>query len=145
MERTMSADFNFLKEEYLSLRKEVENVILELRQLERNCVIAVAVAFTWVATQKLGHEIAQVAWLIPPIIPLYGAIRSNAIGKHLVVMSNYIKTIEKASIPDGDGIMGWEHYLEANSPGALNAASKQLWMALLLMSALVSAIGFWKA
>lgn len=141
----MSDDFNFLKEEYLTLRKEIEAAILELGQLERNCVIAVAVAFTWVATQTLKHEIAQVAWLAPLLIPLYGAIRSRAIRKHLVVMANYIKTIEEVAIPDDVGVVGWEHYLEANNPGALSAASKQLWVALLLLSLLVSAIGFWKA
>lgn len=60
-------------------------------------------------------------------------------------MADYIKTIEKMAIPDGVGVVGLEHYLEASNPGALSAASKQLWVALLLLSLLVSAIGFWKA
>ena len=141
----MPSDFDFLKEEYLTLRKEIEAVILELRQLERNCVIAVALAFTWVATQTLKPEIAQVAWLVPSLIPIYGAIRARAIGKHLKVMGQYVKSIENVAIPAGLGIVGWEHYLEANSRGAQSGATKQLWVALILLSLFMSVIGFWKA
>ena len=41
------SDFNIGKEEYLTLRKEIESQMTELAQLERGCVLAAAIVYAW--------------------------------------------------------------------------------------------------
>jgi len=83
-EMQMGDVFDLRKEEYLSLRKEIESCLTELSNLERNCVIGSATAYAWVATNAtLGTPLVASAWLIPAILPVYGAARSRTIGEQL--------------------------------------------------------------
>lgn len=80
----MAEVFDIRKEEYLSLRKEVENDLKELSNLERNFVIAAATAYAWIATTATPSvPLVRAAWLLPIALPIYGAARSFAIGQHL--------------------------------------------------------------
>ena len=114
----MPNEFDFVKEEYLSLRKEIENCIAEMSSLERNCVIAAAVAFAWVATQSMNSAVALIAWLLPSVIPGLGVLRALAIRSRLSTLSEYIKTIEKAQLPYDTPVIGWEHYLLLDPAGS---------------------------
>lgn len=136
----MLATFDFVKEEYLTLRKEVESTVLELRQFERNCIIALALSFTWIATRQMVIEIALIAWFVPSLIPIYGALRSRAIEMHLDNLGAYLKTIEKAYIP-ANTVVGWEHHLSQNKSIPLRDASRRLWYILLLLSLAIGIIG----
>ncbi len=128
----MSTDFNILKAEYLSMRKEIEMVVASLPQLERNCVLVVAVAFTWAATQELLEDLARIAWLLPSTVPIYGAVRTWAIAKHLRVLASYVKTIEKAAIPDGLDIVGRQHFLDAQSNYSVVTTTQHVWSVLIV-------------
>lgn len=134
--------FCFVKEEYLALRKEIDATIVQGRDLERNCVVALAIAFAWVATQTLTSDLAKVAWLVPTIIPIYGNLRDRAINQHLMTLGSYILTVESAILKIDEGVEGWEHYLARNDPKGLNRTSRQLWWVLVVLSAFVSAIGY---
>ena len=50
-------NLEFLKEEYLTLRKEIEDSVSELASLERQCVLATAGVYTWLATSGLKGEV----------------------------------------------------------------------------------------
>jgi len=76
------ADFDFLKEEYLTLRKEVELAMAELNVLETYCVYGTAAAFVWLSSNPLDGALLF-AWFIPLLLVAFGAARSWAIAKHL--------------------------------------------------------------
>ena len=55
-------NLEFMKEEYLALRKEIEASVSELATLERQCVLATAAIYTWLVTAGLkGETVAQLA------------------------------------------------------------------------------------
>jgi hypothetical protein len=139
--------FDFRKEEYLSLRKEIETNLAELSALERNCVIAASTAYAWVATNaSLQQEIVQTAWLVPALIPVYGAVRSKTIGEHLDLIGEYLRTVEARALPKTAPIdvqEGWEHFFKAKTTSNTTNRRKDFWVSLVLVSALCSGLGFW--
>lgn len=82
---------DFLKEEYLTLRKEVEAAVAELASLERNAILAIAAIYSWLVTAKLVIPFSYLAWSIPILISLFSALRSFNVGQHLQRLSAYIK------------------------------------------------------
>lgn len=53
-------NLEFMKEEYLTLRREIEASVSELATLERQCVLATAAIYTWLVTAGLkGGSVAQ--------------------------------------------------------------------------------------
>ena len=80
--------------EYNSLRKEVENYTQELRTLQRNVVIGVAVVWAWLASYhegRLDPPHYHVAWSIPFFLVLLGGLRSLIIYTHLHTLGEYVK------------------------------------------------------
>jgi hypothetical protein len=103
-------DIDFRKEEYLSLRKEVEAAMEELGTTERYCVYAVAAGFAWLSTKPLEGTFLA-AWFLPPIIVFFAALRSLTIGKHLEWLGEYLLRIEKRVRGRCGDCVGWEHFL----------------------------------
>lgn len=139
--------FDLRKEEYLALRKEIENNLAELSALERNCVIAASTAYAWVATNtSLQQEIVQTAWLVPALIPVYGAVRSKAIAKHLDLIGEYLRTVEARLLPKTDPTEtqdGWEHFFLGKTTSSTTKRRKEFWISLVLVAVLCSVLGFW--
>ena len=82
----------FQKEEYASLRKEVESCMSDLGALEKAVVGGIAVIFAWVAKDGASAGVvALVAWLTPSVIALYGGLKAKAIASHLAVLSGYLR------------------------------------------------------
>jgi hypothetical protein len=130
----MPAEFSFVQEEYSSLRKEIELTLDGLKEHQRNCVIATALAYAWLATRTLQPEkTAYVAWGVPLIVPICGFVRDQAMGKHLRVIADYVQTIEAAFRPNG--IVGCEHYHALKSPGAPARAARTFWITLVVVGA----------
>jgi hypothetical protein len=133
------------KEEFLSLRKEIENCLAELSNLERDCVIAAATAYAWIATNAHASPIVNTAWLIPVLIPAYGASRSSSIGEQLSTLGRYIRQAEKKLFPGAEGDSsqdGWEHFFQAQRDTTSTPTRKNFWYAFLLVSAVCSLIGY---
>ncbi len=101
----------FMKEEYLTLRKEVEASVSELATLERQCILSIAAVYAWLVTAgiKVG-VVADLAWSIPLIISIFGALRSLSAGQHLQRLSRYIQEIEKEVAEVNTYAKGWEHF-----------------------------------
>lgn len=141
----MAEVFDIRKEEYLSLRKEVENDLKELSDLERNCVIAAATAYAWIATTATPSvPLVRAAWLLPIALPIYGAARSFAIGQHLHFVGKYIKGIESKHFPAAIDKPqdGWQHYFEANGRSVTTKIRKQFWFWFLALTAICSGLGY---
>lgn len=137
--------FDIQKEEYLSLRKEIENYLAELASLERNCVIAVATAYTWIATTTtLQTSFARIAWWIPVLLPFFGGLRSLTIGKHLRVIGNYIRLIETKilSCSDHKQRWGWEHFFLKHGNTQTTCLRILFWVSFFVFSFGISSIGY---
>ncbi len=118
------AGFDFLKEEYLTLRKEVEVSMAELGTLETHCVFAVGAGYFWLATKPLDGTFL-IAWLIPPLVVVFGALRSWSIAKHLGWLGEYLSRIEARARVDETSCIGWEHFLTENDPKRLPLAPRR--------------------
>jgi hypothetical protein len=129
----------FHKEEYATLRKEVENCMTELATLEKACVGGVAAISAWVAKDSgTYHGFAKLAWLVPSIIPIYGALKAKAIASHLNVLGDYLRKIEEANLTSESKVEGWQKYFEAHSPGERTRIATGAWLVFTLLTVLGS-------
>ncbi|MFZ4856829.1 MAG: hypothetical protein ACOYL3_10570 [Desulfuromonadaceae bacterium] len=104
-------NLDFMKEEYLTLRREIEAAVSELATLERQCVLATAGIYTWLVTAGLkGETLVYLAWSIPVILSTFGALRSLSTGQHLRRLSCYIQEIEREVAQSNKYAKGWEHF-----------------------------------
>jgi|SRR5271157_5918497 len=96
----MSNEFSHQKEEYLSLRKEVENALADLSSLERNCVLAMSAVYAWlISKDSLVGLDRQLGWGIPILLSVFGALRCYSINRHLGTIGTYIIKIEQLNNP----------------------------------------------
>ena len=148
-------DTELLHEEYQTLRAEVASCMEELSLIERYCIYAVAAGFAWLSTKTIPNVFAG-AWLIPPIIVLFGMFRSWTIGIQLAWLSQYLGTIEERVYCAGVKPLGWEHFLaeEIDRTNPITRITKKqmrrgirakttyyLWSILLLLTGTFSIIG----
>jgi uncharacterized membrane protein len=140
----MSDTFLHTREEYLALRKEIDAALADLAALEKNCVVAIALIYSWLASQMnmVGFE-AQIGWLVPLFVAIFGALRSYSIGHHLGVMGSYIKGIEEIYKPGGEKAIGWEHFFENNGKHTQGRVRNLFWIALCLSTAVVWVRKLW--
>lgn len=106
-------DFDLRKEEYRTLRKEIESQMTELGHLERNCVFAAAAVYAWLVNDGEFTSVEKAGWFIPILFPLFGALRSWSVGRHLSELGRYVQQIESAYLTDPQLPKGWEHFLAA--------------------------------
>ena len=133
----------FQRDEYATLRKEVESCMSELGTLEKTVVGGIAAIFAWVAKDDSNAGVlAAIAWLIPSVIALYGGLKAKAIESHLKILSGYLRKIEEAQLPPDAKVEGWEKYFEHESPGKRTQVAKDAWIGLLVLTVITSAIGF---
>jgi hypothetical protein len=144
MEKRMSDPFSLPKEEYLSLRKEIETQLSELSALERNSLLAIAAVYSWLVVHSGGADGHQYvftpkAWAIPVLIAIFGALRAYSINLHLGMMGRYLREVEVDSRRRGElpESLGWEHYFESASRGAQTKVRMAFWGALVLVTLLV--------
>ena len=103
------------KEEYETLRKEVEAAMAELKELESRALLAVAAIFTWLVTQR-SEGLIRLGWLVPAALVLFFILRAIAINKHLGWLGEYLKQHEEKYMqPD---MLGWEHFLSEPCSGS---------------------------
>lgn len=136
----------FQKDEYATLRKEVENCMSELGTLEKAVVGGVAALFAWAAKDgaNAGH-LAAVAWMVPTALALYGGLKAKAIGSHLEVLGDYLRKIEEAELPTDAKAKGWQKYFKENSPGERSKRTRQAWIGFFILTSVTSIIGVSKS
>lgn len=136
------ADSWFQKEEYLTLRKEVESNVAELANLEKLCVGGVAGIFAWVSKNSgdlNGFE--NFAWMVPSLLPVFGMLKANAIGVHLGILGDYLLKIERAQLTEGMNPEGWESYFQNNGTSERAKQAKLRWKALAWVTLSGSTVG----
>jgi hypothetical protein len=111
----MSEDFSHRKEEYLTLRKEVEGMLAELSSLEKNAVLGIAAVYSWVTTQAIEHHTVAdfyriVAFGTPVFIAFFCALRAYAINQHFGTTSDYMMKLEESTKRTDADFIGWEHF-----------------------------------
>jgi len=123
----------FRAREYDLLKSEVATYVAETRDLERYAVGAAAAVYAWLATQQ-GNLPAPV-WSIPPLIALVGAVRSQALGRHIDIIASYLQKLEDQL----GGGPGWESYFK-DRRGELARSAFNFWLVFLAVSLLLSTL-----
>jgi hypothetical protein len=103
------------KEEYQTLRKEVETAMSELNSLESGALITVAGIFAWLFTHKVEGVIV-LGWFIPFALVFFCILRAWTINRHLGWLGEYLKRYETALIKPP--LSGWEHFLSESPEGS---------------------------
>lgn len=139
----MPEDFNFHKEEYLALRREIEITLQEFSSLRQYCVIAAALTFTWAASHTYPNPIIYwISWMIPTLISSFGARMAWAKNMHLVQIGKYIKQIECHYIkPPDKAVQGWEHYRVEKKIGETTDIDTLFWILLIGTSIIIGLLG----
>lgn len=96
------------KEEYQTLRKEVETSMVELNTLESTALLAVAAIFAWLITNK-SEGLIHLGWFIPAALVFFCMLRAWSINRHLGWLGEYLKHHEAAHIQPH--LRGWEHFI----------------------------------
>ena len=108
--RAATSDSGIDKEEYQTLRKEVETAMSELNTLETAGLVAVAGIFAWLFANA-GKLPDSAAWYIPSVLVAMCCLRALMIGRHLGLLGNYIRRLETRYLQPR--VQGWEHFLAA--------------------------------
>ncbi len=134
------SEFDLPKEEYLTLRKEIETHMIELGQLERNCVLAAAGVYAWLVKDGINSPIAAIGWYIPVLFAVFGGMRSVSLGLHLISLGKYIMQIESTHFVDKSKPQGWEHHLASTKSPIRRISSVAFWIVFLLTTVAVGVL-----
>ena len=91
---------DFYLKEYEGLRKEIELVQNAISALERYVVVAVGVSWAWLYHEELN--VPRLAWLIPCLFAVLGALRAFGYHRFFRAAHKYICTVEGAFSSDDD-------------------------------------------
>lgn len=139
----MSEEFCHRKEEYLSLRKEIEGSLSDLSTLENNSLLAIAAVYSWLASQgTLDHFFKLIAASSPVFIAVFGALRAYSVNKHLGLIGLYIKRVEAVTRSGDSDFSGWEHFFEKASRGDQTKVRIGFWFILAAATLLVLALSW---
>jgi hypothetical protein len=133
------------REEYISLRKEIETLLADLSGVERNCLLAVAAVYVWLTSSEttLSQFDKLVAWGVPFLLVLFSALRSYSINQHLGVIGEYVRGIEKLNKPGGETAIGWETFFQEHGRGIQTRIRMWFWGALLVFTLVAWVLRGW--
>lgn len=133
----------FQRDEYATLRKEVEDCMAELGTLERAVVGGVAALFAWAAKDGSSvPHLAAIVWLGPTVLAVYGGLKARAIRAHLDVLGGYLRQIEEFQLARDAGPAGWQEYFRHNSPGARSKLAIWAWLGFIVLTFSTGLVGF---
>jgi hypothetical protein len=118
----------FYLKEYECLRREIEWLLQDYRTLERNVVLAIGVTWAWLFTHTTHPRLA---WWIPVLFAVLGAIRAYGIHQGFAKLGNYIKLLEENFSGLGDP-EGWQHKIPGKFGTSKGAAT--IWFLLVVTS-----------
>ena len=91
------------------LQKHIEEVVKELRTLERYSIGSTAIIWAWLGTHKITNELYIVYW-IPVILVFVLFIKSLALKDRYRQVAEYIERVENQIDPNGT--YGWQRSSE---------------------------------
>jgi hypothetical protein len=150
---TVVAGTAFCQQEFAELRQEILINTEETRRMERFCLVAAAVVFSWVATEapkSVDNSNIYFAAFLPSVLVAFGWLKCSAMERTISKIGAYIYKVEERLSPQGEG---WEHYYKDNhsanslSPEGASAFFWPLLLAATLVGAFVltrdSFLGIW--
>jgi len=144
----MEEEFNFCKEEYLALRREIEMILQDFDSLRRYSIGGVALAYTWLSTQQFDSDVVKfLAWGAPMIISVCALLIVRSKKRHMDSIGRYISKIENDCIDSGRSAQGWENYLMDEKKkrkgvmGMVDRADMIFWAAFVFVSFVISISG----
>ena len=99
-------------QEYNTLRDEITRWSLDIRFYERSGVIGPSAIYSWLYINQgavARPSALLVLWFAPIVMSLFFWYRTRVIKRFIMVIAEYIKTIEVVS--RYPGLSGWEHFL----------------------------------
>jgi len=104
-----ASDFHL--EQFKILRGKADKLHEETRATERYVLLASGAIYTFLfAHSDALHTLtsAKFIWWIPPVLALFGALRSYALRDYITGCDGYVKKAEDTLRLSG--LVGWEHY-----------------------------------
>ena len=130
--------FQFIIEEYKSLKAELQSLVKELRTLETAAIAGIAAVYAWLAKDP-ANQVLVGAWWIPILFPLLGAFRQVAVLSRIMDLSEYIQLTEKRL--DLSAPQGWEGFIKEKRTKlrgkAIALSAFVFWFVLLLITIIV--------
>lgn len=122
--------------EYGSLHGEIRELLIEARTLERQVVFATGAVWSWLAVH--GQSAHALAWFLPVLFSVGGAIRAAALKKEVNNIASYIWEIEYVLATTLPNLPGWHRFREqkALTAGLLRGA-RIFWSVLILITLVV--------
>ncbi len=130
----------FLMEEYRTLRTEIDGLVKQIRNNERNCVVAIMIVYAWLATHVIRPEFKQLVWQLPIAVPIFGAIYYWSLHRHIKVIAKYLIEVE-ALMLDCSHLKGWEHFIAPSKSNTITNSMLCFWAALIVLSLVVGMVG----
>jgi hypothetical protein len=134
--------YEFMLEEYKTLRTGVDKLVRDTRQLELYVVGALVAYYAWMLTHCIPSPdsseqltLRDVAGYLPVLLPLLGAWRSAADYMRITTIATYIRGIEDDCLR-GSPLNGYEHHLipERHARPLLGEAHVLLWAVLFILT-----------
>lgn len=134
------------KEEYQTIRTEVETAMSELNALESGALLVAASVFAWLMTHN-SHDMIAFGWFIPLALVMLCIIRAVSLNRHLGALGEYLKLYEDKFIQPE--LCGWEHFLD--DPGKRESTTRResrgktrliFWGCLLAFTIVAGAVGY---
>src|SRR5580704_15341608 len=127
----------FYLKEYGCLRKEIEWLLKDYRDLERNALIAIVASWVWLLEK--GKDLPPIVWFLPFLFAVIGSMRATGIMRAFTNFKNYISQLEEAFRTPGDP-QGWEHFPKTGrfARGAVSRFAGVFWGLLLLLTGIIA-------
>ena len=131
--------------EYESLRKEIEFATQEMRSIETYVLIATGAVWTWLASANSEPPFAKIAWWIPLLFAVLGALKTFALYRGIERMSSYIQKLEQYFCNTRVS-SGWETHVHTREvrENFLNIYMYIFWIIMIAISIVVPLIKYGK-
>ena len=113
----MTAQEEFLLEQYKSLRSEINNNIAEIRSLQRFAVVGVAAVWAWIAVNAAAAP--RWAAFTPLVFVVLGVVYSRQVLREMGEQGTFIATVIEPSFCGDQSAAqtGWENWIRRVPPG----------------------------
>jgi hypothetical protein len=96
---------------YKMLHDERVSLGEEIRKLEVLALTAVAALYAWLAT----NHVHGTPWFIGVPLAMVGSFRAAVLGERVLIIKEYLKTLENHLFPEKPKVLGYEHFNAAHT------------------------------
>lgn len=132
---------DFYIKEFDTLRKEVEWTLNDSRMVERNVIIVIGAFWAFLIKEsgnigKFAHP--ALAWWIPVLFSVLGALRSAALGFKFLCLGKYIRKLENYFLREtAKRPEGWENF-QVTVGGFVRVSACAFWLILIAVTVVIA-------